>query len=89
MIKRLEGRNVHVFITPLKLDEVCAFEDSVGLPKIADYVRLLKVKNNSKNFEHTIHRYINNELNRIIAQNILTGNFNLTKKYYELFKNSL
>lgn len=89
LIKNLEGRNVHVYLTPLRKDKICAYEDSVKLAKIGDYVHMIKVKDNSRKFKHIIHRYVNHEQNRWIAQNIVAGNFNFNQEDYELFKNSL
>lgn len=89
LIQNLVGRNVHVYITSLKKDQICSYDDAVRLSKLGDYVHLIKVKNNSRNFKHTIHRHVNHEQSICIAKNILAGNFDVKQEDYELFKHNL
>ena len=89
LIKNLEGKNVNIFITAIKKDAVCSYDDAVKLAELGDYVHFIKVKNNSRNFKHTIHRYVNHEQNLWIAKNILQKNYNIAPEDYEKFKKDL
>ncbi|MDR2402071.1 MAG: alpha/beta hydrolase [Cytophagales bacterium] len=89
LIKSLGGKNVNIYITSLKEDKVCAYEDSVRLSKLCDYVHLIDLCDNSKNFKHRIHRYVNHEQNLWISRNILNEKFYFSEADYDLFKNSI